>query len=307
MAATNQPIVLRFAPSPTGRLHLGHALSAILAHDAARRLGGRFLLRIEDTDVTRCRPAFEDAIYDDLAWLGLTWEEPVRRQSAHFDDYRGAAMRLADRGLLYPCACTRKEIARAVAEKESGGRPWPRDPDGTPLYPGTCKLAEPAMIDIDTAISGEVALRLDMARATVAAGGPLSWVEYGDRFYADDFDPASGGEAIAADPIAWGDVVLCRKETPTSYHLSVVVDDALQAITHVTRGRDLYEATAIHRLLQGLLGLPAPFYAHHHLLFGPDGRKLSKSESDTSLEALRADGATPADIRRLVGLPGQGP
>ncbi len=291
--------VLRFAPSPTGALHLGHALSALLAHDAARRVGGRFLLRIEDIDGTRCRPEFERGIYEDLAWLGLDWETPVCRQSDHFADYREAAGRLAAMGLLYPCTCSRSEIAAAVgAIEERAGGPWPRDPDGSPLYPGTCRPKEPVEPDISLVEAGHHALRIDMARA-VAVAGPLSWLEFGDPFYSPDNPDAA---RVDADPAVWGDVVVCRKETPTSYHLSVVHDDALQGITHVTRGRDLYEATAIHRLLQTLLGLPEPAYAHHRLLMGDDGRKLSKTRGDTSLAALRAAGRTPQDIRRMVGL-----
>jgi len=293
--------VLRFAPSPTGELHIGHALSALLACDAARRTGGRFLLRIEDIDVGRCRPAFEALIFDDLAWLGIDWEVPVRRQSEHFDDYRAAAHRLAKAELLYPCTCTRSEIAAAVEAREKDGTPWPRDPDGSPLYPGLCRPPAPVEADVTAAGTGDVALRLDMARALELAGGPLAWTEYGDDFYGPDVD-AAAPQRIAADPAAWGDVVLGRKDTPTSYHLSVVVDDALQGITHVTRGRDLYEATAIHRLLQSLLDLPEPAYAHHRLLTDADGRKLSKSRRDTSLRALRDAGTTAADIRRMVGL-----
>ncbi|MEJ8570238.1 tRNA glutamyl-Q(34) synthetase GluQRS [Microbaculum marinum] len=302
MPAPAPPVVLRFAPSPTGRLHLGHALSALLAHEAARRLGGRFLLRIEDIDPTRCRPEFEAAICDDLAWLGIGWEEPVRRQSEHVDAYLRAAARLADAGLLYPCTCSRRRIADAVAAREAAGALWPRDPDGSPLYPGTCRPAGPLRLDVRQLARAGVALRLDMAAAVARAGGGLQWCEYGDTFYTPAFDPASRGQAVRADPSGWGDVVLCRKETPTSYHLSVTVDDALQAITHVTRGRDLYEATAIHRLLQRLLDLPEPRYAHHRLLRGAEGRKLSKSAGDTGLRALRDAGATPRDVRRMAGL-----
>jgi len=282
--------VFRFAPSPNGYLHLGHAFSALLNADMARAAGGRLLLRIEDIDATRCRPDYERAIYEDLAWLGLAWERPVRRQSDHLDAYRAALSRLHARGLVYPSYETRGEIARLVAEREAaGGGPgsWPRDPDGAPLYPlpprsGGRKGGEPA------------AWRLDMARA-LAEAGALSWREEGAGL---------DGEAgtIPADPARWGDVVLARKETPTSYHLSVVLDDALQGVTHVVRGCDLFHATALHRLLQALLGLPAPVYRHHRLVLGPDGRKLSKSAGAPALRRLRADGAGPGDIRRLVGL-----
>lgn len=294
--------VLRFAPSPNGELHLGHALSALLAHQAANRLGGRFLLRIEDIDRDRCRPAFEAGILRDLAWLGLVWEEPVRRQSEHFETFREAAGQLADMGLLFACTCTRSQIAAAVAGHETAGIAWPRDPDGSPVYPGTCRAVGAGRADIARAEAGECALRLDMAGAVTFAGGGLTWTEHGDDFYRKDFDLASGGDRIAADPLAWGDVIICRKWTPTSYHLAVVVDDALQGITHVTRGRDLYHATSVHRLLQTLLGLPDPAYAHHRLLTGADGLKLAKSRRDLSLRALREAGRTPADIRRMVGM-----
>jgi len=295
--------ILRFAPSPNGELHLGHALSALLAHGAADRLGGRFLLRLEDIDRDRCRPVYEAGILRDLAWLGLTWEQPVRRQSEHFDDYRAAAARLADMGLLFACSCSRANIAAAVAEREAQGIIWPRDPDGAPLYPGTCRAVRADRAAIGRAEAGEVALRLDIARALATIPDSLSWSEHGEAFYRDAFDLSSRGARISADPAAWGDVVICRKGSPTSYHLAVVVDDALQGITHVTRGRDLYWATSVHRLLQVLLGLPAPAYAHHRLLTGPDGLKLAKSRRDLSLRALREAGHSPRDIRRMAGLP----
>ena len=283
--------VLRFAPSPNGYLHLGHALSALWSWETARRLGGRFLLRIEDIDVGRCRPEYERSIYEDLAWLGLEWEEPVRRQSDHFADYEAASARLEARGLLYPCFATRAEIARAVNEREDAGRAWPRDPDGAPHYPGLWRPGDGER-RLPPNRDRPRALRLDMARARELVG-PLTWRE---------LDGDGAQTQVRAEPARWGDVVIVRKDVPTSYHLAVVVDDALQGITHVTRGRDLYEATAVHRMLQRLLDLPEPVYAHHRLLFGPDGEKLSKSQRDTSLRELRAGGATPADIRRLVGL-----
>ncbi len=244
--------VLRFAPSPTGTLHLGSALSALLAHDAAARLGGRFLLRIEDTDVTRCRPAYEAAILDELAWLGLGWEEPVRRQSEHFADYRSTAARLAELGLLYPCTCSRSQIAAAVAALDTPGRPWPRDPGGTPLYPGTCRPGEPVGVDIALAedgirAHGTHALRLDMARAVELAGA-LDWAEFGDAFYTPGFNVASSGARVPADPARWGDVVLCRKETQTSYHLSVVCDDALQGGAGFQRGAELHTLRGAEQL-----------------------------------------------------------
>jgi glutamyl-Q tRNA(Asp) synthetase len=284
--------VLRFAPSPNGYLHLGHAYSALVSHRTARRLGGRFLLRIEDIDAGRCRPEFEAAIYEDLAWLGLDWEESVRRQSDHFDAYRRAARRLEERGLLYPCFASRAEVAATVARREAQAGSWPRDPDGAPLYPGLHRNLPDAERARLAAEGGPFALRLDMEKAAALAG-PLSWTEI-----ADD----GAGICIPADPAMWGDIVVMRKDVPASYHLAVVVDDALQGITHVTRGRDLYWQTSIHRLLQELQGLPAPVYAHHRLILDRDGHKLSKSRGDTALRALRESGATPDDIRRMVGL-----
>jgi glutamyl-Q tRNA(Asp) synthetase len=285
------PPVVRFAPSPNGHLHLGHALSALWAWEAARRLGGRFLLRIEDIDVGRCRAEYEASIREDLAWLGLEWEEPVRRQSEHFVDYQEALARLEALGVVYPCFATRTELARVVAVREEDRGSWPRDPDGAPLYPGIWRGATPQQIARSRAAGQRAAMRLDMARAVELAAS-TSWREQG------------GGEpeTIRAEPARWGDVVIARKDVPTSYHLAVVIDDALQGVTHVTRGRDLYHATSIHRVLQKLLELPAPVYEHHRLVLGDDGAKLAKSRRDTSLRELRAAGATPADIRRLVGL-----
>ena len=284
--------VFRFAPSPNGYLHLGHALSALLNVDMARAAGGRLLLRIEDIDRTRCRPEFEQAIYEDLAWLGLAWETPVRRQSEHLDDYRAAIAQLEHRGLIYPSFESRAEIARMVAEREAEAR-WPRDPDGAPLYPGRARALTAAERAERIAAGEPYALRLDMARA-MSATGPLTWIETG-------VGPSHETGTVATAPQAWGDVVLARKETPTSYHLSVVLDDALQGVTDVVRGQDLFWSTSVHRLLQSLLGLPAPTY-HHHRLLRQDGRKLSKSTQATALRSLRKQGVTPADIRRLVGL-----
>jgi glutamyl-Q tRNA(Asp) synthetase len=281
----------RFAPSPNGFLHLGHAYSALLNFDLARARNGRFLLRIEDIDATRCRPEYEAAIYEDLAWFGLTWEEPVRRQSEHFAPYQAALVRLDAQGLVYASFESRAEIARLVREREAHG-PWPRDPDGAPLYPGGAHDLSAEERSRRVAAGEPFALRLDMAAAVARVGAP-GWRE----------QDADGHIAtIAADPAAWGDVVLARKETPTSYHLSVVVDDAAQGVTDVVRGRDLFAATAVHRLLQALLGLPAPVYRHHLLILDADGQKLSKSTQATGLRELRAGGATSADIRRMVGL-----
>ncbi|WP_186397608.1 tRNA glutamyl-Q(34) synthetase GluQRS [Stappia sp. TSB10GB4] len=289
--------VLRFAPSPNGRLHLGHALSALLNARMARALGGRLLVRIEDIDAARCTPELEAGVLEDLAWLGLDWERPVRRQSEHFSDYRAALDRLAAMGLLRKTFLTRGEIARAVARlEEERGAPWPCDPDGAPLYPGDEAVLSPAEIAAREAQGAPFALRLDMRAALGRCKAPLSWQELQD-------DEARGAPSrLAADPARWGDVVLARKDTPTSYHLSVVVDDARQGVTHVVRGKDLFEATAVHRLLQVLLGLPEPLYRHHRLILDADGRKLSKSQGDTALAELRARGATPEEIRRRIGL-----
>lgn len=289
------PPVFRFAPSPNGYLHLGHACSALLNFDSARRTGGRFLLRIEDIDATRCRPEFEAAIYEDLAWLGLSWETPVRRQSEHFADYQAAVEKLSAQGLIYPAFESRAEIARLVAGREREA-PWPRDPDGAPLYPGTAKSLAPDERQRLIAQGAPYALRLDMAAAGRGAPPDLVWNEQGE---------GPGGETgrVTARPQAWGDVILARKETPTSYHLSVVIDDALQGVTDVVRGRDLFWSTSMHRLLQELLGIRQPAYRHHRLITDSAGQKLSKSTSATALRELRGAGAAPADIRRLVGLP----
>jgi glutamyl-Q tRNA(Asp) synthetase len=285
--------VFRFAPSPNGYLHLGHALSALLNFEMMRAAGGRLLLRIEDIDAARCRPEYEQAIYEDLAWLGIAWEQPVRRQSAHLDDYRTALARLEALGLIYPSFESRGEIARLVAERERHGS-WPRDPDGAPLYPGHARAFSPAERQRRMASGEPYALRLDRA-AAVARTGSLTWSETG---------AGPGGEAglVPAGPERWGDVVLARKETPTSYHLAAVLDDARQGVTHVVRGQDLFWATGVHRLLQAVLDLPAPTYHHHRLILDAEGRKLSKSTRATGLRALRDGGTTAADIRRMVGL-----
>jgi len=284
--------VFRFAPSPNGHLHLGHALSALLNAEMARAIGGRLLLRIEDIDETRCRPEYEAAILEDLAWLGVAWEQPVRRQSEHFEAYEQALAKLKAMGLVYPSFESRAEIARLVAERETKA-PWPRDPDGAPLYPGHAKRLS-ADERAARMASEPYALRLDM-NAAIERTGALTVVEIGE-------DPTEEHETLMARPQAWGDVVLGRKETPTSYHLSVVVDDALQGVTHVVRGQDLQAATSVHRVLQALLGLPIPHYHHHRLVLDAEGRKLSKSTRATGLRELRAGGATLADIRRLAGL-----
>ncbi len=287
------PPVFRFAPSPNGYLHLGHAFSALLNHDLAQRAGGRLLLRIEDIDPARCRPEYEEAIYEDLAWLGIGWEAPVRRQSEHLGDYRRALETLSARGLVYPSFESRAEIAKLVAAREADG-PWPRDPDGAPLYPGSAKqlCSEERARLIES--GAPHALRLDMT-AALAHVGDLTWTERGE---------GPGGETgiVAAVPQAWGDVILARKETPTTYHLSVAVDDALQGVTDVVRGQDLFHATSVHRLLQRLLALPEPAYRHHRLIRDAAGHKLAKSTASTGLRELRAAGMMPADVRRAVGL-----
>jgi glutamyl-Q tRNA(Asp) synthetase len=289
----SMPPVFRFAPSPNGYLHLGHALSALLNADMATGAGGRLLLRIENIDAARCQPQYEAAIYEDLAWLGLKWQQPVWRESEHYDDYRAALRMLDALGLVYPSFESRAEIAVMVAAREAKA-PWPRDPDGVPLYPGTAKTMAPAERSRRMATAEPYALRLDMA-AALTRTGLLTWSESGAG-------PSGEAGTIAADPAVWGDVILARKDAPASYHLAVTVDDAAQGITNVVRGRDLFHATSVHRLLQVLLGYSAPRYHHHRLILDTDGNKLSKSTAATGLRELREAGATPAEIRRLVGL-----
>jgi glutamyl-Q tRNA(Asp) synthetase len=287
------PPVFRFAPSPNGPLHLGHALSALLNAELARAAGGRLLLRIEDIDAARCRPEFETAIYEDLDWLEIAWQQPVRRQSEHFDDYRAALKKLDDRRLTYPSFESRAEIARMVADRDVRER-WPRDPDGVPLYPGAARQMRPDERAARIARGEPYAIRLDTEKAMEWVG-PLHWSETGTG-------PRGETGPVAAVPDAWGDVIVGRKETPTSYHLAVVIDDALQGVSHVVRGHDLFWSTSVHRLLQALLDLPAPVYRHHHLILDADGRKLSKSTQATGLRELRAQGATVRDIRKMLGL-----
>lgn len=294
--------VFRFAPSPNGELHLGHALSALVGFRAAKAAGGLFLLRIEDIDVGRTRPEFVDGIFTDLAWLGLTWEEPVLYQSGRLDAYQAAAARLEAMGVLYPCWATRAEIEAAVAASGTAAR----DPDGAPIYPGLWKGRSHAEVSAVRASGAPYALRLDMAAACALVqrrldGAPLTFTELG-RPDAQLGADAAAATVITAQPERWGDAVVVRKDVPASYHLAVVVDDAWQGVTHVTRGHDLYAATDLHRLLQVLLGLPEPAYHHHRLITDDTGRKLAKSARDTSLRCLREAGATPADISRMVGL-----
>ncbi len=292
-AMAKSPPVFRFAPSPNGRLHLGHALSALTNARLAAAFGGRLLLRIEDIDLTRCRPEFEQGIHDDLAWLGLHFDGIARRQSEHFDDYRRALDRLDAMGLVYPCFCSRQDVKSAVRRREAEtGEPWPRDPDGAPLYPGSCRGLSEEERHRRVAAGEPHLLRLAMDRALACAGADLSYAV---------FDAEGGERRVAVDPMRWGDVVLARKDTPTSYHLSVVVDDALQGISHVVRGRDLEAATAIHLVLQRLLGLAVPLYHFHRLLADETGQKLAKSRQSPGLADLRARGVTPAAIRRQLG------
>lgn len=287
-------VVTRFAPSPTGPLHLGHAYSALLAHDRARADGGRFLLRIEDIDRARSRPAWEAQLIDDLGWLGISWDDAPMRQSDNLPRYRAALDGLWQRGLIYPCSCTRRDIEAALSAPQEGAE-LPLGPDGL-IYPGTCRGAQrPATLPEDTA------LRLDMARAVQQPDlTGLSYQESG-------IGPQGSAGRIALTPSEMtegiGDVVLARRDMGTSYHLSVVLDDAAQGITHVIRGADLTEATRIHVLLQRLLGLPVPEYHHHRLIRDDQGKRLAKRDDARALSKYRAEGATPQDIRRMVGLP----
>ncbi len=276
------PVVTRFAPSPTGRLHLGHAYAALFAERLARAAGGRFLLRIEDIDRSRCRPEHEAGILEDLAWLGLAWDGPVRRQSEHLADYREALGRLASRGLVYPCFCSRREIQAEIA----GAAAAPQGPEG-PLYPGTCRLLPDPVRRRRIAEGEPYALRLDSAKAAAAAG-PLAW---------RDLERGS----FEVDPGRLGDVVLGRRDAPASYHLAVTLDDHAQGVSLVTRGEDLLPATHVHRLLQALLGLSVPVWRHHRLLRNERGERLAKRDRAVTLAALREAGHGPAAVRRMAG------
>ena len=273
--------VTRFAPSPSGYLHLGHAYSGLLAFRAAKKNQGRFLLRIEDIDKTRCKPEFEEAIYEDLGWLGLDWEHPVRRQFDHFDEYLAAINVLEKKGLLYPCFCTRKDIREEIRNSAHA----PHGPDG-PLYPGICRDLGPDIQTEKIEKGLPFALRLDVGKALSMIKIPLTFKE-------NEIE-------IAADPTSLGDVVVARKNVMTSYHLSVVVDDHLQGITHVIRGKDLFHATHIHRLLQALLGFEPPQYHHHGLLVGADGRRFAKRDRSMTIKALREGGKTLSDVFALI-------
>ncbi len=279
-------IVTRFAPSPTGLLHLGHAHAALFAWNEAQQAKGRFLLRIEDIDPVRCKEEFVQDIFDDLHWLGPMWEEPSRRQSEHIADYQASLAHLRDRGLIYPCFCTRREIEEEAAAAGHAPHMSIKGPDG-PVYPGTCKNMPETERQEKTNIRGAPVWRVDMAKAC-AASGPLKWQ---DR---------SKGE-IAAHPEAFGDVVLARKDVPTSYHLSVTVDDHLQGVTLVTRGEDLFRATDVHVLLQKLLGYETPEYHHHKLLVDENGKRFAKRDRAMTLKSLREQGKSPEEVRRMAG------
>lgn len=280
-ATATLPVVTRFAPSPTGLLHLGHAHAALFAHQAARQAGGKFLLRIEDIDTQRCRPEFTDSILEDLAWLGLDWDGEVRVQTRHLAEYESTLSALATRGLVYPCFCTRASIAREIEQAGAA----PHGPDG-PLYPGTCRHLDPASRPARLAAGEKPAWRLDVARA-MAEAGKLTLEE--------------SGVTQPATPEIFGDVVLGRRETPASYHLAVTQDDAAQGVTLVTRADDLLPAAHLHRLLQAIMGWPVPRWRHHPMLHGPDGRRLSKRDGATSLRALRQAGHGAAEVRAMAG------
>ncbi len=287
-AMSDEPLatapILRFAPSPNGALHLGHAYSALMNERLTAETNGRLLLRIEDLDRTRCKPQHEAAIIDDLAWLGLRFDAPHRRQSEHGDDYASALARLETRGLIYPCFCSRSE-----AERTSEGR---RDPDGAPLYGGTCRGLAQDEARARFARGEKAAWRLNMRRAIDAAPAPLFWSEFGEGAIPTE---------RSAEPAVWGDVMLRGRDLAASYHLAVVVDDARQGVSDVVRGRDLLAATSAHRLLQELLGLPAPRYRHHRLVLDANGAKLSKSRQSLSLGELREGGVSPGEVRAALG------
>lgn len=291
--------VFRFAPSPNGHLHCGHALSAFLNVQMAADLHGQCLLRIEDIDTIRCTEALIRDMLDDLNWLGLSFAPHVLRQSTRFAQYREALDILEAKGLLYRAYLTRAEVKNYVEEQETRGFIWPRDPDGAPHYPRDELVLSESELNARRASSDAYAVRLDMQSALAQVQTPLSWSEYPCELKSDDMYLKN---EIKADPSAWGDVVLARKDTPTSYHLSVVVDDAFQGVSDVLRGRDLQAATSVHRLLQELLDLPEPRYRHHHLVRTNEGRKLSKSARDVSLRELRASGCRADDILQYIGL-----
>ena len=288
MHSSSPTPVLRFAPSPNGYLHIGHAYSALVNQRIARAISGRLLLRVENIDLGRCRPEYEKAIEDDLAWLGVEWEKPVRRQSDYFPVYARALDGLIERGLAYRCFCVRGDISRVIADK----RDWPADPDGVPHYPGVCRHMSRAERQRRLASGQRAAVRIDMAAALATRADPLSWREFGESAVARE---------VAANPAAWGDAIIGRRDVSASYHLAVVLDDADQGVTDVVRGMDLFHATGLHRMLQHLLGLPAPAYRHHDLLRDERGAKLSKSAHAKSLRSLRAEGMTATRVREMLG------
>ncbi|NQV85134.1 MAG: tRNA glutamyl-Q(34) synthetase GluQRS [Rhodospirillales bacterium] len=283
---SSRPTITRFAPSPTGHLHLGHAYAALFAAGQAQTAGGRFLLRIEDIDTPRCKPEFEDAIFGDLAWLDLDWQHPVRRQSEHFDEYRRALGQLEDRGLVYPCFCSRREI-RAEINNSSAAPHAPPDGDEGPLYPGTCRRLTDTERQQRRNQGEPFALRLDAEKA-IEISGPLTWVD------------AEKGE-IDTTLNRHGDVVLARKESPASYHLAVTIDDHLQGVTLITRGDDLFSSTHVHRVLQAVLGFDVPTYHHHRLLTGDDGTRFAKRDKSLTIRALRGAGKSPDQVREMAG------
>ncbi|MEE9374767.1 MAG: tRNA glutamyl-Q(34) synthetase GluQRS [Rhizobiaceae bacterium] len=286
----NTPPVFRFAPSPNGALHLGHAYSALINQHMAHEARGKLLLRIEDIDRQRCTPQLETNMIEDLQWLGISWEMPPRRQSDHFDDYRQALDELQAMGLIYPSFMSRGEIRATVADKKN----WLHDPDGSPHYPGDERNWNDKQRRTKTTEFPQHSLRLNMSAAMELMKQPLHWEETGKG-------PNGETGRCNANPAAWGDPVIARSDTPTSYHISVVVDDEKQAVTHVVRGQDLFHATSLHRLLQTLLNLKAPIYHHHELVLDETGRKLSKSADDTSLRALRDSGKSPKELKQMIG------
>lgn len=287
--------VLRFAPSPNGRLHLGHAYSALLNQKIARELGAKLFLRIEDTDLIRCTPLLEQRMLEDLDWLGFGWDGEPYRQSDHLENYKSAIDALREQNLTYPAFMSRKEVKEHIETETGQGKSWPSDPDGAPFYPDSDRLMSQVQRENLIKAGTPHSIRLDMAKAVNQVGRRLFWEEAGEG-------PDGETGTVEADPMIWGDIVLSRKDSPASYHLASVVDDALMGVTHIVRGRDLFWSTAAHRLLQELFGYPALEYFHHDLVLDTDGRKLSKSRQDTSLSELRAAGATPHDIRKMVGL-----
>jgi glutamyl-Q tRNA(Asp) synthetase len=283
--------VFRFAPSPNGHLHLGHAYSALLNQRMAGQTGGRLLLRMEDIDLERCTPELEQTMLEDLQWIGLEWGTPVRRQSEHLTIYQEALNKLIRMDLVYPAFLSRSDIKRETGRIAGNKDNWPRDPDGALLYPPGDRQLSRRERDQRIGAGQPFSWRLNMEHALEFVGKPLSWIE-----------TAPQKHIVPARPQDWGDVIVARKDMPTSYHLSVVIDDALQGITHVVRGKDLFHATSVHRLLQQLFGIEPPVYHHHALILDRDGQKLSKSRKDTALRELREEGKTRQDIYRFVGL-----